>query len=188
MDYIALILVAISLSMDAFAVAICNGIAIKNVKIRHASVFGLVFGGSQLVMPIVGFFLGSSFSAYIENIDHWIAFALLAFIGGKMLIDSFRVRQKGLIAGEQALSFGKLCVLGVATSIDALAVGIGIALTGWNIWISSLTIGGVTFVIAFAGVMTGKRLGVRFQNIATRLGGVVLIGIAIKILVEHLVS
>ena len=187
MDFLMLVLIAIGLAMDAFAVAICNGITVKTRKIRHAAAFGLMFGGMQLIMPIAGFLLGSSFSAFIESIDHWIAFALLSFIGGKMLGESFRADNGNKpITGGEALSLGKLFALGVATSIDAFAVGVSIALTGWNIWISSLIIGGVAFAFSFAGVLAGQRLGGRFQKSAGKFGGIVLIGIGVKMLVEHL--
>ena len=189
MDYMVLILIAVSLAMDAFAVAICNGMAINDVKISHAMKFGLMFGGLQFVMPIIGFSLGSSFSIYIESIDHWVAFALLTLIGGKMLADTFRTAKADApTATEQDISLGKLLALGIATSIDALAVGISIALTGWNIWISAAVIGAVAFAFSFVGVLAGKQLGTHFQKNAGRLGGIVLIAIGVKILLEHLLG
>lgn len=189
MDYIALFLIAIGLSMDAFAVAICNGMAIKNVKIGHATQFGLMFGGLQAIMPIIGFFVGSLFSSYIENIGPWVAFILLVLIGGKMLIDTFRAGEEDeSITNGQVVSLVKLFALGIATSIDALVVGISIAQTGWNIWISALIIGAVTFILSFIGVLAGKKLGMRFQKNAGRLGGIVLILIGVKILLEYLIA
>jgi len=189
MDYISILLIAISLAMDAFAVSICNGIVIKNVRLTHAAAFGFMFGGLQFVMPLAGYFLGSSFSIYIESFDHWIAFGLLSFIGGKMIVETFHPGETGKsIAFEHSISFGKLFALGIATSIDALAVGISIALTGWNIWISALIIGVVAFALSFIGVLAGKKLGRRFQKNAGRLGGVVLIIIGVKILIEHLLA
>jgi len=189
MDYFALIMIAVGLAMDAFAVSIGNGISIRDVNLRHALAFGFMFGGMQMLMPIVGFFMGSSFSVYIENIDHWVAFALLAFIGGKMFFETFRAEKKaGASTGGEAPSLGKLFLLGIATSIDALVVGISIALTGWNIWISSLVIGIIAFAFSFVGILAGKRIGARFQKNAGRLGGLVLIGIGIKILFEHLLA
>ncbi|MCL2295773.1 MAG: manganese efflux pump MntP family protein [Methanomassiliicoccaceae archaeon] len=186
MDYFALILVAIALAMDAFAVAICNGITLKKVKIGHALAFGLMFGGMQAVMPIIGFFLGSLFRGYIEFIDHWVAFALLALIGGKMLLETFRAEEADDKVTEQMISLGALFILGIATSIDALAVGINISLMSWDIWVSALTIGAITFILSFAGVFTGKKLGMRFQKNAGRLGGIILIAIGVKILLDHL--
>ncbi|MDR2714755.1 MAG: manganese efflux pump MntP family protein [Coriobacteriales bacterium] len=188
MDYLAVFLVALGLAMDAFAVSICNGIAIKNIRLKHALAFGLMFGGLQMFMPIIGFFLGSTFSSYIENVDHWVAFGLLGAIGGKMLIDTFRKGDEEAVANEQGITLGKLFVLGIATSIDALAVGISIALTGWNIWTSALVIGAVAFALSFFGVLAGKQLGVRFEKNAGRVGGIILIGIGIKILLEHLLG
>ncbi|MCL1979198.1 MAG: manganese efflux pump MntP family protein [Methanomassiliicoccaceae archaeon] len=187
MDYVALILIAFGLAADAFAVAISNGMTIQKVRIGHAMAFGLMFGGMQAIMPILGFFLGSVFGGYIESYAYWVAFALLALIGSKMLAETFRAEKEdepdtnGLF-----ISLGALFILGVATSIDAFAVGVNIALTGWNIWISAFTIGVVTFALSFVGVYAGKRLGMRFQKNAVRLGGIVLIGIGVKILVEHL--
>jgi putative Mn2+ efflux pump MntP len=224
MDFIALILIAVGLAMDAFAVAITGGIAIPEVRPRHAAEFGLMFGGMQFAMPVAGFFLGSLFSAYIEGVGHWIAFALLAFIGGKMLIDTFRDGKADVpvpagkpartalagkstvptlagksavpapagktariaLAAGRAIPLGRLFLLGIATSIDALAVGVSIAMTGWDIWVSALVIGVVAFALSYAGVMVGKRLGLRLQKYAGILGGIVLIAIGAKILLEHL--
>jgi len=186
MDYFSLILVAIALAMDAFAVAICNGMTLKKVKIGHAMAFGLMFGGMQAVMPIIGFFLGSLFKDYIEFIDHWVAFALLTLIGGKMLAETFRAEKADDPVVEQMIPLGALFILGIATSIDALAIGVNISLIGWNIWISALTIGVITFGLSFAGVFAGKKLGTRFQKNAGRLGGIILIGIGVKILLDHL--
>ena len=189
MDYITLFLIALSLAMDAFAVAVCNGIIIKNVKIYHATVFGLTFGGFQFVMPVAGYYLGNTFVAYIESFSHWIAFALLAFIGGKMLLDTFRTDKADKPdLDENVLSFFKLFTLGIITSIDALTVGVSLAITGWNIWISAIIIGGVAFTLSFVGVLAGNKLGMRFQKNASRLGGLVLIGIGVKILIEHFIS
>ena len=190
MDYISLFLIAVSLAMDAFAVSVCNGITMQSVKLRHACAYGAMFGGLQFLMPVIGYLLGSTFSIYIESIDHWIAFALLAVIGGKMIADTFRKEKADTSdaddADAAAISLGKLFALGIATSIDALAVGISIALTGWDIWISSLVIGAVAFVLSFIGVLAGKKLGAHFQKNAGRLGGIILIGIGLKIVLEHL--
>jgi len=186
MDYVSLIFIAIGLSMDAFAVAICNGMAMKSVKVRHAVAFGLMFGGMQAIMPIIGYFVGSLVSGYIESFAYWIAFILLALIGGKMLLDAFRGKEEDSIKDGQFISLAALFALGVATSIDALVVGINFALIEWNIWISALVIGVVTFTLSFAGVYAGKKLGMALQKYATILGGVVLIAIGLKILLQHL--
>ena len=189
MDYAALVFTSAGLAMDAFAVSVCYGIAIRDGKIRQATKFGLMFGGMQFIMPIAGFFPGSSFSAGMESMDHWIAFALLAFIGAKMLAETFRADKTGKpVSKEQTLTLGKLFALGIATSIDALAVGVSIALMGWDIWISSLTIGAVAFAFSFVGVLAGHKLGERFRMYAARAGGIVLIGIGVKILAEHLIA
>jgi len=186
MDYRALLLLAFSLSMDAFAVSICNGLAITHVKVRHAVAFGLVFGGMQAVMPVLGYFLGATFSGYVQGIGSWIAFALLAFIGGKMIFETLRPEKDETVSKGDAISIGRLLLLGVATSIDALAAGVSIALTGGDIWVSAWIIGVVTFVMSFIGVLAGKRIGARFEKYAGRVGGVVLIGIGVKILLQHL--
>ncbi|MCL2400543.1 MAG: manganese efflux pump MntP family protein [Defluviitaleaceae bacterium] len=188
MDYIALILVAVSLAMDAFAVAICNGITIKNVKIYHAAVVGFIFGGSQFIMPLGGYFLGSLFLVYIESFAHWVAFALLAVIGVKMFLDTFRAgKECESISDELSFSFLKLFALGIATSIDALVVGASLPVVGWNIWVSAVVIGGVAFAFSFIGVLAGKVLGARYQKNASRLGALVLIGIGLKTLLEHFI-
>ncbi|MCL2783024.1 MAG: manganese efflux pump MntP family protein [Propionibacteriaceae bacterium] len=188
MDHGALLLLAVSLAMDAFAVSICNGMAIERVKVGHAVAFGAVFGGFQAAMPIVGFFVGSTFSGYVQGVGSWIAFGLLAFIGGKMLLETYRPEKDETVGAGQIVSLGRLLVLGLATSIDALAAGVSIALTGWSIWVSAWVIGAVTFVLSFIGVLAGKRLGERFEKNAGRLGGVVLVGIGVKILVQHLLG
>ena len=186
-DYVSLFLIAVALSMDAFAVAIVNGMAIKNVRIRHAAEFGLIFGGLQVIMLAIGFSLGSLFSSHIRNISPWVAFILLVLIGGKMLIDSFRDKEKdGPAINEQVVSLVKIFVLGIAMSVDALVVGVDIALTQLNIWTSVLVMGAVAFILSFIGVLSGKRLGMRFQKNAVRAGGIILILIGVKILFEYL--
>jgi putative Mn2+ efflux pump MntP len=186
MDALSLILIAVSLSMDAFAIAVLNGIAIRNACLRHAVAMGLVFGGFQLAMPIAGYYLGFSFSALVNSASHWIAFGLLAIIGGKMLFEAFRGDKANKSdTGISPLMPGKLITLGFATSIDAFAVGISFALTAWNIWIAAPVIGMITFAISFAGVLLGKKLGLRFKRSTAKLGGIVLIVMGIKILAEH---
>ena len=188
MDYIALILVAVSLAMDAFAVSVCNGIVRNNVKIYHAIIFGLTFGGFQFLMPLAGYFLGTSFIVHTGGLAYWIAFTLLAFIGGKMLLDTFRACENENSSCGPALSLCRLFVLGIATSIDAMAVGVTIPVACWNIWLSAIIIGGASFAFSFVGVLAGKMLGNRYQKNASRLGALVLIGIGIKILIENLIT
>jgi len=186
MDILSLVLVAVALSMDAFAVAVTSGIVEKHLTAPKILKLAFFFGFFQFAMPVIGYYLGISVSSYIEVVDHWIAFGLLAFIGGKMILDVLR-------GGEEeekvADPFGSrtLLIMAVATSIDALAVGVSFALAGSiRIWISCLGIGCITFVLSTLGVLLGKRVGELFQKRATLLGGLILIGIGVKILVEHL--
>ena len=175
-------LIAVSLAMDAFAVSISTGISLPGFHWRHAVKMGLWFGAFQFFMPLLGWSLGTSVKSYIESVDHWIAFGLLVFIGGRMVWETFHG------SGEAAadLSVGRLAMLALATSIDALAVGVSMAFMPGNILVSSAVIGAVAFVLSVAGGLLGKRLGSLFQRSAQVLGGLVLIGIGVKILVEHL--
>lgn len=184
-------LIGVGLSMDAFAVAVCKGLGMKRVNWRHAFIIALFFGGFQAFMPFLGWALGTQFASFITPIDHWIAFGLLAFIGGKMLLDAFKGEGEcdescGCGDVEPALDMKELVMLAVATSIDALAVGITFAFLGVNIWLAMLIIGVTTFILSFAGVAIGNQFGSRFEKPATIAGGVVLILIGLKILVEHL--
>lgn len=191
MGIIETFLIGVGLSMDAFAVAVCKGLGMKRVNWRHAFVIALFFGGFQGFMPLLGWALGTSFAELITPIDHWIAFALLAFIGGKMLLDAFRGEGScddscACECGEPRLDFKELTMLAVATSIDALAVGITFAFLGVSIWLAVAVIGVTTFVLSFVGVAIGNQFGSRFEKPATIAGGVVLILIGLKILLEHL--
>ena len=187
MRFYEMILLGVALSMDAFAVSICHGLGMRRINYRHAGIIGLFFGGFQALMPLVGWLLGSRFSRYIEQIDHWVAFALLAFIGGKMIWEVLRGGEEELdeLAGE-GLDMKRLLILSVATSIDALAVGITLAFLNANILLAAGTIGVTTFAISFAGVLVGHRFGARYKEKAELTGGVVLILIGLKILLEHL--
>lgn len=188
MGFVELFLVGVGLSMDAFAVAVCKGLGMKRLNMRQALVIGLFFGGFQALMPFLGWALGTQFAELIEPVDHWVAFVLLAVIGGKMLIEAFR----GEDAGESGdpkdgkLDLKELLMLAVATSIDALAVGITFAFLGVNIVESMAIIGTTTLVISVAGVAIGHAFGARYEKGATIVGGVVLILIGCKILLEHL--
>ncbi len=203
MDIISIALIAVGLSMDAFAVSVSNGIIIREVKLQHALKVGLYFGVFQALMPLAGWLAGSQFKNYITNIDHWIAFVLLAIIGGKMIHEAYQEEcevcdtgddvcevaissQSGAIAVEDPLRMGRLLVLAVATSIDALAVGISFAFLDVSILWSAVMIGLITFVICVAGVYIGKKFGCLFQKRAEIAGGVILILIGVKILVEHM--
>lgn len=189
MGILDLFVIGVGLSMDAFAVAICKGLGMHRINLRHAFVIALFFGGFQALMPLIGFFLGSYLAEFVNPIDHWIAFGLLAFIGAKMLWDAFKPDAddgQSDSAQEEALDLKELLMLAVATSIDALAVGITFAFLEVNIWIAITVIGLTTFALSFAGVVVGNRFGARYERPSTIVGGIVLIGIGVKILLEHL--
>lgn len=189
MGIVELLLTAIALSMDAFAVSVCKGLGMRRMRYDQALVISLYFGVFQALMPLIGWLLGTSFSRYIQAFDHWIAFVLLAFIGGKMLWDVFHEKEDGeQESAERRLDHRELFMLAIATSIDALAVGIAFACLDVNIWSSISIIGVTTLVISFVGVWIGNRFGNRFQKKAEIAGGLVLILIGVKILAEHLIE
>lgn len=189
MGIVELLLTAIALSMDAFAVSVCKGLGMRRMRYDQALVISLYFGVFQALMPLIGWLLGTSFSRYIQAFDHWIAFVLLAFLGGKMLWDVFHEKEDGEQESvERRLDHRELFMLAIATSIDALAVGIAFACLEVNIWRSISIIGVTTLVISFAGVWIGNRFGNRFQKKAEIAGGLVLILIGVKILAEHLIE
>lgn len=180
-----ILLIAVSLAMDAFAVSVSTGISMPGFGPRQAARIGLWCGAFQFFMPLVGYLLGSSVQAYIEAVDHWIAFGLLCLIGGNM------IREALFGDGEEAvadLSARRLFLLALATSIDALAVGVTMVFMDVNILLSSAVIGVVAFALAMLGGLLGRRLGCLFQRRATLLGGVVLVFIGAKILIEHLLG
>ena len=189
MGIVELLLTAIALSMDAFAVSVCKGLGMRRMRYDQALVISLYFGVFQALMPLIGWLLGTSFSRYIQAFDHWIAFVLLAFLGGKMLWDVFHEKEDGeQESAERRLDHRELFMLAIAMSIDALAVGIAFACLDVNIWSSISIIGVTTLVISFAGVWIGNRFGNRFQKKAEIAGGLVLILIGVKILAEHLIE
>lgn len=182
-----LFLIGVGLSMDAFAVSICKGLGMSRLNMRQAAVISLFFGGFQALMPLIGWALGSQLTDFITPIDHWIAFGLLAFVGGKMLWDAFHEDDEAEgVQTDEKLDLKELLMLAIATSIDALAVGITFAFLQVAIVPSITIIGLTTFVISFAGVAVGHFFGARFEKPATIVGGVVLILIGVKILLEHL--
>lgn len=187
MGFVELFLIGVGLSMDAFAVSICKGLGMSRLNMKQAAVISLFFGGFQALMPLIGWALGSQLTDFITPIDHWIAFGLLAFVGGKMLWDAFHEdeEEESEIA-DAKLDLKELLMLAIATSIDALAVGITFAFLQMSIVPSITIIGLTTFVISFAGVAVGHFFGARFEKPATIVGGVVLILIGVKILLEHL--
>lgn len=186
MNLYELILLAAALSMDACAVSICKGLSMRKINYLHALIISLSFGVFQALMPAVGWFLGSRFEKYITNVDHWIAFVLLAFLGAKMLYETFTDKEECVIKKESMLDLKEVFVLSVATSIDALAAGITFACLNVNIVSSVTLIGVLTFAFCFAGVVVGNRFGAKYKSKAEIAGGVVLILIGLKILLEHL--
>lgn len=178
-----IILIAVGVSMDAFAVAVCKGIESKEKTLKTAILCGSWFGFFQFLMPVIGFFIGSLFVSLIESFDHWLAFGLLAIIGSNMIKEAFS-KEDEIVSNE--MCFKKMLILAIATSIDALAVGITFALLKVNIWICVGVIGCCTFLFSFVGAFIGKKFGERFKRKAEIAGGIILILLGIKILIEHL--
>ena len=173
--------------MDAFAVSVCKGLALRKVTLRAELTCGLWFGGFQALMPLIGFFLGTLFAAAIQTVDHWIAFGLLAIIGANMLKEAFSQEEECCCENGADLSVKTMFVMAVATSIDALAVGISLAMVGnVNIFFAVTLIGLCTCLLSALGVKIGNVLGSRFENKAEIAGGIILILLGVKILLEHL--
>lgn len=182
MEIWELFLVAVSLSMDAFAVSVCKGLSVKKLRPRHCATAGLYFGGFQALMPLLGWLLGRQFESLIKSIDHWIAFVLLALIGANMIREALGDEEDV----NDSFSFKTMLPLAVATSIDALAVGVTFAFLEVQILPAILLIGCTTFALSAAGVKIGNVFGSGFQSKAEIAGGVILILLGIKILIEHL--
>lgn len=194
MDLLTLILLAVGLSMDAFAVSICKGLAMKKLSVRHMIIVGAWFGGFQALMPMIGYLLGIQFSRFINSVAPWIAFALLALIGINMIRESFSKEED---EETDALGFKTMLLMAIATSIDALAVGITFACVPVNIIeatalintvIAIIIIGITTFILSMIGVKVGNIFGTKYKNKAEFAGGVILILLGIKIIVEHFVK
>ncbi|MBQ2824541.1 MAG: manganese efflux pump [Oscillospiraceae bacterium] len=186
MGFIELFLIGVGLSMDAFAVSVCKGLNMRDkINYKHAGLIALFFGGFQALMPIVGYFLGVNFESLIKSFDHWIAFVLLAFLGGRMIYEAVTEKDDEE-AADGSLKIKELFMLAIATSIDALAVGITFAFLSVNIWSAVSIIGATTFILAFAGVIIGNKFGSRYKSKAEIAGGIILILIGTKILLEHL--
>ena len=183
MGLIELFLIAVGLSMDAFAVSVCKGLAMPKCTFKKAAIVGLWFGGFQALMPAIGYILGAQFQETIASIDHWIAFVLLALIGGNMIREALDNDEE---EADASLDVKTMFLLAVATSIDALAIGITFAFLKVNIIPAVCFIGSVTFIISFAGVKIGNVFGARYKNKAEIVGGVILILLGLKILLEHL--
>ena len=182
MTILELLLIAVGLSMDAFAVSICKGLSVRKLELRHALLAGLYFGGFQFLMPVIGWLLGVRFEALIESIDHWIAFVLLVLIGLGMIRES---RSKAEELNDD-FGFKTMLLLAIATSIDALAVGVTFAFLKVRILPAAGLIGVTTFLLSAVGVYIGHLFGLKYKAKAEIAGGVILIGIGLKILLEHL--
>ena len=182
MEIWELFLVAVSLSMDAFAVSVCKGLSVKKLRPRHCATAGLYFGGFQALMPLLGWLLGRQFESLIKSIDHWIAFVLLALIGANMIREALGDEEDV----NDSFSFKTMLPLAVATSIDALAVGVTFAFLEVQILPAILLIGCTTFALSAAGVKIGNVFGAKYKSKAELAGGIILIALGIKILIEHL--
>ena len=184
MSVLEILILAVGLSMDAFAVSICKGLAVKRIDMGKAGIVGLWFGGFQALMPMIGYFLGSSFSNAIQSVDHWVAFILLSLIGANMIREALsRDEDAGRDSGS--LSFKTMLMLAVATSIDALAAGITFAFLDVNIVGAVSIIGCTTCIISMAGAKVGSVFGTKYKSKAELTGGVMLILLGLKILLEH---
>lgn len=185
---IELFLLGVGLSMDAFAVSVCKGLGMRKLNKKQALIIGLYFGGFQALMPFVGWLLGSQFQKYITSIDHWIAFILLGFIGGKMMIEAVREWNEEEVVDvmDAPIDHKNMLVLAVATSIDALTVGITFAFLGTPIVEAITIIGITTMVISIAGVVVGNFFGSRYKSKAEFIGGLILVLLGLKILLGHL--
>ncbi len=189
MEYLVeFLLLGVGLAMDAFAVSICKGLAMRKVNKKQAVIIALFFGGFQAIMPVIGWLLCKGFQTYIEAFDHWIAFALLAFIGVKMIIETLREKEDDVVIEEMdpPLDMKEMLMLAIATSIDALAVGISLAALDRPIVESAAIIGVVTFVISIIGVYIGNFFGNRYKKRAELTDGIILVLIGVKILCEHM--
>lgn len=184
MGIIELVLIAVGLSMDAFAVALCKGLCMKKLQMKDTMIIALFFGGFQALMPLLGWLLGVRFQAYITQIDHWIAFVLLGVIGGRMVYGAVKDEEEN-VCKTDGLNLKEVFLLAIATSIDALAVGITFAFLNTAILPSVTLIGLITFGLSFAGVLIGHRFGTKFKKKAEIAGGAVLVLIGLKILLEH---
>ena len=187
MGLLEIFLMAVGLAMDAFAVAICKGLALSKLQFKHYLIVGVWFGGFQGLMPLIGYYLGRAFGQYIERFDHWVAFVLLVLIGGNMIKEALEkecCEENNVTAG---LGFATMLVLAISTSIDAAATGIVLESEGANIWASVIIISTITFIISAIGVKIGNLFGTRYKKKAVLTGGSILILLAIKILAEALI-
>ena len=183
MGLIEIIFIGIGLAMDAFAVSVCKGLSMKKINWKNAIIIAIYFGIFQALMPVVGYFLGTAFSSIVESVDHWIAFILLAAIGGNMIKES---TDDEVEKRNDNVDFRTMIVLAIATSIDALAVGVTFAFFKVNLILAIVLIGIITFALSILGVIIGNKFGDKLQNKAELTGGIILILIGLKILLEHL--
>ncbi len=182
MTFIELLIIAIGVSMDAFAVSVCKGLSVSRLRPKHMLSVGLWFGGFQALMPLIGFYVGIHFSDLVSSVDHWIAFVLLAIIGFGMVKES---RDKDCDDIDPDFSFRTMLAMAVATSIDALAIGVSLAFLKVDIWMSVLIIGITTGIFSMLGINIGNVFGSRYKSTAELVGGIILILMGVKILVEH---
>lgn len=183
MSIFELFLLAVGLSMDAFAVSICKGLSVKELKPKHALLAGIYFGGFQALMPVIGYFAGSYFADIISSYDHWVVFVLLLLIGGNMIKESFEKEEEDL---NDSFGFQTMLLLAIATSIDALAVGVSFAFLKVNILYAASFIGVITFILSSLGIKIGNIFGSRYKSKAELAGGIILVLIGLKVLLEHL--
>ena len=183
MEVLEIVLIAIGVAMDAFAVSICKGLSMKKMNWKKALIIGAYFGIFQGLMPLIGYFLGATFQNLVTQIDHWVAFVLLLFVGLKMLKEAFSNDSENI---NDDVDFKTMIVLAIATSIDALAIGITFAFLQTNILLAVLAIGFITFAVCVIGVKIGNKFGDKYERKAETVGGLILIFMGIKILLEHL--
>ena len=183
MEIAELLIIAVGVSMDAFAVSICKGLSVQNIRPKHAMITAAWFGGFQALMPLLGYFLGVSFAGFVTSVDHWIAFILLGIIGGNMIKESFHREENCCV--DPDFSFRTMLGMAIATSIDALAIGVSFAFLGVDIWVPVLLIGITTGLFSAAGVYIGNRFGCRYKSKSEFVGGLVLCLMGLKILLEH---
>lgn len=183
MDILSLLAISVGLAMDAFAVAVCKGLAIKKIAIKNMFKVGIWFGLFQGLMPLIGYFLGMTLEKYITSVDHWVSLLLLSLIGISMIKEALN---KDSEQSDDDLTFKTMFLLAIATSIDALAIGVTLAFLNVNIFISVLIIGIITFILSAIGVKVGNLFGLKYKSKAEIAGGIILIIMGIKILFEHL--
>lgn len=184
MDILSLLFLSFALAMDAFAVSLCKGFGIKKLKFKHYMIVGVYFGGFQALMAALGYFAGVTFASFVASVDHWIAFILLSFIGLKMIKESFEAESCDNNANQ--FGFKTMLALAIATSIDALAVGVSFAFLNFDLLLALFLIGFITFMLCIIALKIGNQFGIYLKNKAELFGGTVLIILGLKILIEHL--